>query len=140
MRKNSRNWRAQATKAEDAIAHVNSGMKVFVHGAAATPTPLLDAICRRQDLENISLYHLRLAGDVPLVGSGNLGGPFPAYLFASPAMRKPIQEGRADFLPMFLADIPELFASGAVQLDAALVQLPPRPLGILHPGHIGRHG
>ena len=65
MRKFDKGWRSQATSAEDAIEHIKSGMKVFVHGAAATPTPLLNALCRRPDLENVNLYHRHLAGCIP---------------------------------------------------------------------------
>ena len=118
-------WPSKAVSAEDAVAHIQSGMKVFVHGAAATPTPLLDALCKRQDLEHVNLYHLHLSGDVPFAEPSQQGRFFSVSLFTGPAMRKPIQDGRADFMPIFLADIPRLFTSGRVQLDVALVQLSP---------------
>lgn len=100
-------------------------MKVFVHGASATPTPLLTALCKRQDLENVKLYHLHVAGDIPFADPNQQGSLWSVSLFTGPALRKPIEEGRADFMPIFLADIPRLFTSGTVQLDAALVQLSP---------------
>jgi len=119
------NWKSKAVGAEDAVSLVRSGMKIFVHGAAATPTPLLNALCKRQDLEKVNLYHLHLSGDIPFVDPSQEGKFFSVSLFTGPALRKPIQEGRADFMPIFLADIPRLFASGAVRLDVALVQLSP---------------
>lgn len=125
MRKVDDTWRSRAMSADDAVATISSGMKVFVHGAAATPTPLLDALCRRQDLEGVKLYHLHLAGEVLFAKPGANSGLFSISLFTGPAMRKPIQEGRADFMPIFLADIPGLFTSGRVQLDVALLQLSP---------------
>ncbi|MEE4143293.1 MAG: acetyl-CoA hydrolase/transferase C-terminal domain-containing protein [Halieaceae bacterium] len=125
MRKVDDTWRSKAVSAGDAVAAIGSGMKVFVHGAAATPTPLLNALCRRRDLEDVKLYHLHLAGDVPFAEPGANPGLFSISLFTGPALRKPIQEGRADFMPIFLADIPGLFTSGGVQLDVALLQLSP---------------
>lgn len=125
MRKVDDTWRSRAVSADDAIAAIGSNMKVFVHGAAATPTPLLEALCRRQDLEGVKLYHLHLAGEVPFAKPGANRGLFSISLFTGPALRKPIQEGRADFMPIFLADIPGLFTSGRVQLDVALLQLSP---------------
>lgn len=125
MRKVDDMWRSRAMSADDAVAAISSNMKVFVHGAAATPTPLLKALCRRQDLEDVKLYHLHLAGEVPFAEAGANSGLFSISLFTGPAMRKPIQEGRADFMPIFLADIPGLFTSGRVQLDVALLQLSP---------------
>jgi len=118
-------WLSKAVSVEDAVAHIQSGMKVFVHGAAATPTPLLNALCKRQDLEHVNLYHLHLSGDVPFADPSQQGRFLSVSLFTGPAMRKPIQDGRADFMPIFLADIPRLFTSGRVQLDVALVQLSP---------------
>jgi acyl-CoA hydrolase len=100
-------------------------MKVFVHGAAATPTPLLAALCKRQDLENVSLYHLHVSGDIPFADPSHEGRLLSVSLFTGPALRKPVEEGRADFMPIFLRDIPKLFTSGAVPLDVALVQLSP---------------
>ncbi len=125
MRKVDDTWRSRAVSADDAIAAISSNMRVFVHGAAATPTPLLAALCRRQDLEGVKLYHLHLAGEVPFAAPGANSGLFSISLFTGPALRKPIQEGRADFMPIFLADIPGLFTSGRVQLDVALLQLSP---------------
>jgi acyl-CoA hydrolase len=119
------NWQSKAVSAEDAVAYIRSGMKVFVHGASATPTPLLAALCKRQDLENVKLYHLHVAGDIPFADPNQQGSLWSVSLFTGPALRKPIEEGRADFMPIFLADIPRLFTSGTVQLDAALVQLSP---------------
>ena len=119
------NWQSKGVSAEEAVTHIKNGMKVFVHGAAATPTPLLTALGDRQDLEDVNLYHLHLAGDIPFADPGQQGRLLSISLFTGPALRKPIEEGRADFMPIFLADIPKLFTSGTVQLDAALLQLSP---------------
>lgn len=118
-------WRAEAVSVEDAVSHIASGMKVFIHGAAATPTPLLDALSKRQDVEDVRLYHLNLLGDVPFAAPGMQDRFFSVSLFTGAAMRKPIAEGRADYMPIFLADIPSLFTSGTIQLDAAILQLSP---------------
>jgi 4-hydroxybutyrate CoA-transferase len=119
------NWKAKAVSPEDAVAHIQSGMKVFIHGAAATPTPLLAALCHRQDLADVQLYHLHVSGDIPFADSSQEGRFFSTSLFVSPALRKPIEEGRADFMPIFLADIPRLFTSRVIPLDAAIIQLSP---------------
>ncbi len=105
--------------------HVKSGMKVFIHGAAATPTPLLKALSNRRDLEDVRLYHLHVSGDIPFADPGQEGRFFSTSLFVGPALRKPVEEGRADFMPIFLADIPRLFTSRAIPLHAAIIQLSP---------------
>jgi len=118
-------WRKQAVAAEEAVALVPNGSRVFVHGAAATPTPLLDALADRTDLEAVRLYHLHLNGPCRFAEPQHRGRFLSVSLFTGPALRAPIDEGRADFMPIFLSDIPELFTSGRIPLDVALVQVSP---------------
>jgi acyl-CoA hydrolase len=120
-----RTWMNRAVSAEEALAALQSGMRVFVHGAAATPTPLLEALVRRRDLEAIRLYHLHTEGPCPFAEPEHAGRITSISLFAGHAVRKSIAEGRADFMPIFLSDIPPLFATGRIPLDAALLQLSP---------------
>jgi acyl-CoA hydrolase len=101
-------------------------MNIFVHGAAATPHGLLAALAERQDLENVTLYHLHLAGEIPCLTSAIPPERIRSVsFFTGPALRRPIEEGRAEYLPIFLSDIPDLFRSGQIRLDAALLQLSP---------------
>ncbi len=116
-------WTERAVSADDALANVKSGMRLFVHGAAATPLPLLEALCRRTDLEGVRLYHLHTAGDCDFAEPEHAGQFRSVSLFTGAALRRPIEEGRADFMPIFLSDIPRLFTSRRVPLDVALVQL-----------------
>jgi 4-hydroxybutyrate CoA-transferase len=120
-----RDWSKKAVSAEEAVGWIQSGMNVFVHGAAATPTPLLKAMVQRKELEGVRLYHMHTAGETPFVEPGCEGRFFSVSLFTGPALRKPIEEGRADFLPVFLSDIPALFQSGRIPLDVALLQVSP---------------
>jgi acyl-CoA hydrolase len=110
---------------DEAVAHVRSGMRVFVHGAAATPTPLLDALVRRPDLADVTLYHLHTSGPAPFVDPGQRGRFRSVSLFAGAPVRDAIDRGDADFVPIFLSDIPSLFLAGRVALDVALLQLSP---------------
>jgi 4-hydroxybutyrate CoA-transferase len=104
---------------------IRSGMRVFIHGGAATPTPLIEALCARTDLEDVRLYHLHLEGPVPFADAACSGRFRSTSLFTGAALRGPVAEGRADFIPVFLSDIPGLFTSGRIPLDAALVQVSP---------------
>ena len=100
-------------------------MNIFVHGASATPTLLLEALCRRADLTDIQLYHMHTAGPAPFVEPECRGRITSVSLFTGPPVRKAIQSGYADFIPVFLSDIPDLFRSGLIRLDAALLHLSP---------------
>lgn len=114
-----------AVSADEAVSHLKSGMKVFVHGAAATPTPLLQAMCRRQDLRDIQLYHMHTEGPAPFLEPECRERFRSISLFTGHPARHAVQEGWADFIPVFLSDIPSLFRDGTIQLDAALLQVSP---------------
>jgi acyl-CoA hydrolase len=118
-------WTRRAVLASDAVSVITSGMRVFVHGASATPTPLLEALASRADLEEVRLYHLHTDGPAPWADAGSSGGVRSVSLFNGPSMREPVATGRADFVPIFLSDVPGLFLSGTLPLDVAVVQLSP---------------
>jgi 4-hydroxybutyrate CoA-transferase len=115
----------RAVTADEAVARIGSGMRVFIHGAAATPTPLVEALSRRRDLSDVSLYHLHTNGPAPFADPEQAGRFLSISLFTGAPLRQAIDEGRADFVPIFLSDIPRLFTSRAIPLDAALVQVSP---------------
>lgn len=88
--------------AEQAVARIASGMRVFVHGAAATPTPLLEALAARHDLEDVWLYHMHTSGPAPFAEPEAAPHLRSVSLFTGAALRAPIAEGRADFMPIGL--------------------------------------
>ncbi len=111
--------------AQEAVSFIRSGDRVFIHGAAATPAPLIGALAARRDIEGVSLYHLHIEGHAPFFDPGCEKRFRSISFFAGEHQRGPIHEGRADFIPVFLSDIPGLFTSGAIPLDAAILQLSP---------------
>src|SRR5581483_9976593 len=118
-------WKSRAVSATDVMSFVRSGTNVFVHGACATPAPLLDALCARRDLEGVKLYHLHTAGPAPFAARGREREFRSVSLFTGAPLRQAIAENRADFVPIFLSDIPGLFLSGNVPLDVAILQVSP---------------
>ena len=119
------NWKSRAVSAADAVAVVGSGTNVFIHGACATPAPLIAALCARGDLADVKLYHLHTAGPAPFADPGREGQFRSVSLFTGAPLRRAIAEGRADFVPIFLSDIPGLFTSRAVPLAVAILQVSP---------------
>ena len=116
-------WKNNATSAAEAVAVIKNGDNVFVHGAAATPTPLLEAMAARTDLEDVKIYHLHTNGPAPFAEPDKVGSFRSISLFTGAPLRKAVNDGRADFVPIFLSDIPGLFLSGQVKLDVALLCL-----------------
>src|SRR3954468_10771810 len=104
-------WAAHAVSPEEAVARIRSGMRVFIHGAAATPTPLIEAPSRRSDLEGVSLYPLRTAGPAPFADPGQERRFTSVSLFTGGPLRDAVNDGRAHLVPIFPPDIPPLFSA-----------------------------
>lgn len=115
-------WLRGAVSPSEAVSRIKSGDRVFIHGASATPTPLVEALLARRDLENVTVYHLHTVGHSPF---GKPHGILSVSLFTGATMRGAVEAGDADFMPVFLSDIPRLFLSGDIALDVALLQLSP---------------
>jgi acyl-CoA hydrolase len=114
--------------AAEAVSSIDSGDQVYVHCAAAAPSVLLDALVERaraEDLRDISVVHLHIEGPGPHLAPDMARHFRHRALFIGPNARKAVEEDRADYVPVFLSDVPHLFTSGALRLDAVLVNATP---------------
>jgi acyl-CoA hydrolase len=108
----------------EAVAGIESGHQVFVHGGAATPTMLLDALTARAgELRDVGVIHFHTEGPAPHLEPEMDGHLRHRALFIGANARRAVNEGRADYVPVFLSDVPELFTSGVLPLDAALLNV-----------------
>ena len=119
------NWTKRAVSPAEVVSPIRSGMTVFVHGAAATPLLLIEALSERTDVERVRIVHLHTEGNAPYTAAGKESAFQAVSLFTGEPLRKAVADGRADFIPVFLSDIPALFTSGAIRLDVAILQLSP---------------
>lgn len=117
-------YKKKLVSAEEAASVVKSGDRVYISGNAATPYTLMRALAsRKDDLRDVELVHVLLLGEDPLSKPEMEGHFRHNSLFVGPADRKAINEGRADYVPIFLHQIPELFYSGQMPLDVAMLHL-----------------
>lgn len=112
--------------AADAVAMIKSGDRVYYGGNAAIPRHLVEALAtRRDELTDVQLNHVLLLGRDAMSGPA-MGGHFRHNsLFVGPADRRAVNEGRADYVPVFLHQIPRLFREGIIPLDFAIAQVSP---------------
>jgi acyl-CoA hydrolase len=111
---------------QEAVAGISSEQQLFVHGGAATPSVLLDAlVARSSELRDVGIVHIHIEGPAPHVGPEVATSFRHRALFIGPNTREAVNAGRADYVPIFLSDIPELFSSGILPLDAALINVSP---------------
>ena len=110
----------------EAVAGIRSRDQIYVQCAAATPSVLLDAlVARAPELRDVSMVHLHTEGPGPHLAPEMAPHFRHRALFIGPNARKAVNEGRADFVPVFLSDVPDLFSSGALPLDVVLVNCTP---------------
>jgi acyl-CoA hydrolase len=111
---------------EKALSIVENGQRIFIHGSAATPTALVRALSSRNgQLQDVEIVSISVFGDFPLALPEMQTSFRINSLFVSEPVRKAIHEGRGDYVPVFLSEIPELFRNGLLPIDIALVQVSP---------------
>ncbi len=114
------------TRADDALQIIKSGDRVFVHGSAQTPTHMLQTLAGHADrLRDVELVFISVLGDVFVNKPGMEEAFHINALFVSAPIRKDVNEGRADYVPVFLSEIPELFKRNVLPIDVALIQVSP---------------
>jgi 4-hydroxybutyrate CoA-transferase len=112
--------------AAQAVEGIRSGDQVYVHCAAAAPSVLLDAlVARAPELEGVGVVHLHIEGPGPHLAPEMARHFRHRALFIGPNARLAVNEGRADYVPVFLSDVPRLFESKAIALDAVFVNATP---------------
>ena len=119
-------YKKKLVTSEEAVSVIKSGDRVYISGNAATPYVLMKALAARKDeLQDVELVHVLLLGEDPLSKPEMEGHFRHNSLFVGPADRKAINEGRADYIPIFLHQIPDLFYSGQMPLDVTILHLSP---------------
>lgn len=112
--------------ADEAVSGIQSGQRVFLHGSAATPLALINALLARHTaLRGVELVSITTLGDLDLDKPEYKGSFFVNSLFVSAATRKIVNSEDGDFVPIFLSQIPQLFRKGILPLDVALIQVSP---------------
>ncbi len=114
------------TTASEAIQHIQSGNNVFIHTASAAPQQLIAELANQHErLRDVSIYHMHTEGAAPYVAP-ELNQSFRTKAFFVGAnVRKALETGEADYIPVFLSEIPHFFNRGIIPLDVALVNVSP---------------
>lgn len=111
---------------EEAVKAILPGQRVFVHGGAATPHHLLRCLAARSgELFNVELVSISLQGDAVIADPKYRESFRINSLFVSQNIRSAVNEGRADYVPVFLSEIPNLFRRNILPIDVAMVQVSP---------------
>ena len=112
--------------AKEAISHIKSGDHIYIHAVAGAPHHLIDTLCAESAaLTDVHIYHMHTEGTAPYV-EPQYEGIFSLHsFFVGPNVRKATAEGRADYIPAFLSEIPDMIRKRAVPINVALVTVSP---------------
>ena len=114
------------TTSDDAVKKIKSGDNIVIQPGCAVPLELVRAMVRRKDeLENVTIYHILIVGALPYVDPGMEKHFKHKAFFTGANVRKAVHEGRAEFIPIFLSEVPLLFKRNIIPVDIALLNVSP---------------
>jgi len=119
-------YQSKVTTPAQAVKKIRSGQRVFIGSGAAEPQLLVKALADRgPELADTQITHILTLGVAPYADPKLKDGFRHNALFIGPNVREAVAEGRADFTPVFLSEVPRLFRRGKLPIDVALIQVSP---------------
>jgi acyl-CoA hydrolase len=117
---------AKVVNAQEAVSRIKSGSRVFIGTGCGEPQHLIKAMINDSTIQDILVYQMLSSTFSHYIDDESFRRRFLLKLFfISASMRKAAFEGKIDYIPAYLSQIPRLFASGLIRLDVALVQVSP---------------
>ena len=114
--------------AEEAVKVVKSGDHIHLSSVASTPHQLIEALCKRGEngeLKDVRIHHLHTEGPAPYTDPKFDGVFFHQAFFVGGNVRKSVQAGYSDYIPVLLSETQKLYRCGALPCDVAMVQVCP---------------
>src|ERR1700687_1480266 len=111
-------YKDKVQTADQALQSVRSGMRVYIQPGCAEPETLVEALMRRGPfVQDVELVHLMTMGAAPYVAPEMEGHFRHNAMFIGANVREAINDGGADYTPIYLSEIEDLFESGATPID-----------------------
>lgn len=112
--------------AEEAVRVIKSNDRVYIHSVAAAPQQLIRAmVARAEELRSVEIIQLHTEGEAPYVLPRYAKSFHTNALFIGSNLRSAIATGEADYIPVFLSEVPDLFRKNILPLNVALIQVSP---------------
>ncbi len=119
-------YNSKLVTASEAVKHVKSGDSIIVQPGCSAPLSILQAMVDRKDeLSEITMYHILIVGDIPYLQPGMEKHFKHKAFFIGANSRKAINDGRAEFIPIFLSEVTLLFKNGILPVDIAFINVSP---------------
>ncbi len=119
-------YNQKTVTADEAVKVIKSGDNVVVQPGCAVPLELVRAMVRRKDeLHDVTVYHILIVGELPYAAPGMEKHFKHKAFFIGANTRKAVNEGRAEFIPIFLSEVPLMFKKGVIDVDVCLLNVSP---------------
>ena len=119
-------YRRKSTSPAGAVQCIQSNMRVYIHPGCAEPEALVEALLERgPSVKNVEILHLMTTGRADYIAPEMEGHFRHNAMFIGGNVRQAINEGRADYTPIFLSQVEDLFEDGQIPIDVALIQVSP---------------
>jgi len=119
-------YRKKITTVQDALSIIESGNRLYIGGGAGVPVALTQGLTEcAPRLQNVELTHILTFAEAPYVAPEYQDSFRVNALFIGHNVRRAVQDGRADFTPIFLSEIPNLFRNGILPIDVAMISVSP---------------
>jgi 4-hydroxybutyrate CoA-transferase len=119
-------YRRKVVNPQEAMQAIHSNTRVYIHPGCAEPEALVEALMARAPfVRNVEIVHLLTVGRADYVAPQMEGHFRHNAMFIGGNVRQAVNEGRADYTPVFLSQVEDLFESEQMPLDVALIQVSP---------------
>ena len=119
-------YRCRVRTADEAVKTIQSRHHVWIHAGCNNPEELVRAmVARAGELEGVTVSHLLTFGCADYVEPRYARSFRHCSLFTGPNVREAVNDGRADYVPVFLSEVPRLIDTGRLPVDVALIHVSP---------------
>ncbi len=119
-------YRRKVSDVATALGVIESGNRIYIGGGAGVPKHLTQGLsARAPELRDVELTHILTFAEAPYVAPEYAESFRVNALFIGPNVRGAVHAGRADFTPVFLSEIPDMFRDGTMPIDVALISVSP---------------
>jgi acyl-CoA hydrolase len=119
-------YRRKVMQPNEAVQCIQSKMRVYIHPGCAEPESLVEALMARGPfVKNVEIVHLLTTGRADYIAPQMEGHFRHNAMFIGGNVRQAVNEGRADYTPVFLSQVEEMFENGQMPIDVALIQVTP---------------
>ena len=119
-------YKGKVVEASQAIKQIKRGARIFLGTGCGVPYHLVQELATHAgQMADNEIVHLLTLGDTPSADQKFQNQFRHNTFFVSANIREAVSEGRADYTPIMLSDIPHLFRHKKMPLDVAMIQISP---------------